>query len=67
MNPARVGYIRDAVEEHYGLTNTSSSSSSRTTTDNDPFTGLRFLDIGCGGGILSEVRLHRAICMLIQY
>lgn len=44
FNPVRVGYIRDQVTAHF---------------DRDPkklgcLSGLRILDIGCGGGILSE-------------
>ncbi|KAH8557008.1 S-adenosyl-L-methionine-dependent methyltransferase [Umbelopsis sp. PMI_123] len=40
MNPTRVSYIRDRI-----------STDSKETT---PFKGLRMLDIGCGGGLLSE-------------
>src|SRR5262245_2225878 len=44
FNPVRLGYIRDRAAERF---------------DRDPkqlgcLKGLRFLDIGCGGGILSE-------------
>ncbi|KAJ2957274.1 hypothetical protein NQZ79_g6977 [Umbelopsis isabellina] len=40
MNPTRVSYIRDRVApNNHGST---------------PFNGLRMLDIGCGGGLLSE-------------
>jgi 2-polyprenyl-6-hydroxyphenyl methylase / 3-demethylubiquinone-9 3-methyltransferase len=44
LNPVRLAYIRDAVCQQFGR---------------DPkligcLTGLRMLDIGCGGGILSE-------------
>ena len=44
LNPTRLAYIRNAVSAHYGL------KDNMTT----PFTGLRFLDIGCGGGLISE-------------
>jgi 2-polyprenyl-6-hydroxyphenyl methylase/3-demethylubiquinone-9 3-methyltransferase len=44
FNPVRLSYIRDTVIEHFGLDATSAK----------PFAGLRFLDIGCGGGLLSE-------------
>ncbi|CAM0134816.1 unnamed protein product [Umbelopsis sp. WA50703] len=40
MNPTRVSYIRDRVAP--------------STSKNTPFEGLRMLDIGCGGGLLSE-------------
>ena len=44
LNPCRLDYIRDAIAGHYGL--------DRKATR--PFEGLRILDIGCGGGLLSE-------------
>lgn len=44
MNALRVGYIRDQLVEHLGLEPGSLA----------PLRGLRALDIGCGGGILSE-------------
>lgn len=44
FNPVRLGFIRDTVELHFGL----DPSAKR------PFEGLRFLDIGCGGGLVSE-------------
>jgi len=40
MNPLRVSYIREQLEKNnYHL----------------PFSGLKILDIGCGGGVLTEV------------
>jgi 2-polyprenyl-6-hydroxyphenyl methylase/3-demethylubiquinone-9 3-methyltransferase len=44
LNPARLAYIRRALLRHFG----------RDDTARTPFTGLRVLDIGCGGGLLSE-------------
>jgi 2-polyprenyl-6-hydroxyphenyl methylase/3-demethylubiquinone-9 3-methyltransferase len=44
FNPVRLSYIRQAVLEHFG----------RDGASPKPFEGLRFLDIGCGGGLLSE-------------
>ena len=44
FNPVRLGYIRERAVAHFGL----DPASIR------PFEGLRFLDIGCGGGLLSE-------------
>jgi 2-polyprenyl-6-hydroxyphenyl methylase/3-demethylubiquinone-9 3-methyltransferase len=44
FNPLRVGYIRDHVAEHFG----------RDPARLDSLAGLRILDIGCGGGVLSE-------------
>jgi 2-polyprenyl-6-hydroxyphenyl methylase/3-demethylubiquinone-9 3-methyltransferase len=44
FNPVRLGYIRDAACRAF----------SRDAKRIDCLKGLRFLDIGCGGGILSE-------------
>jgi 2-polyprenyl-6-hydroxyphenyl methylase/3-demethylubiquinone-9 3-methyltransferase len=44
FNPVRLGYIRDKVIAHFG----------RDGSSRHPLEGLRFLDIGCGGGLLSE-------------
>jgi 2-polyprenyl-6-hydroxyphenyl methylase / 3-demethylubiquinone-9 3-methyltransferase len=44
FNPVRLAYIRDAVCRHFG----------RDAKRLDALEGLRVLDIGCGGGILSE-------------
>lgn len=44
MNPLRVGYIRDRAVAHFGQDEASVT----------PFDGLRIVDVGCGGGLLSE-------------
>jgi 2-polyprenyl-6-hydroxyphenyl methylase/3-demethylubiquinone-9 3-methyltransferase len=44
FNPVRLGYIRDEVVRHF-------SRDERSLT---PLKGLRLLDIGCGGGLISE-------------
>jgi 2-polyprenyl-6-hydroxyphenyl methylase / 3-demethylubiquinone-9 3-methyltransferase len=44
FNPVRLGYIRDRCAAHFG----------RDPNRLDSLAGLRMLDIGCGGGILSE-------------
>ncbi len=44
FNPVRLAYIRDRAAAHFG----------RDPKRLDSFAGLRILDIGCGGGILSE-------------
>lgn len=44
MNPVRLGYIAAQIAAEFG----------RDLTNPAPFGGLRILDIGCGGGLLSE-------------
>jgi 2-polyprenyl-6-hydroxyphenyl methylase/3-demethylubiquinone-9 3-methyltransferase len=44
FNPVRLGFIRDRAAEHFG----------RDPKGRGPFAGLKLLDIGCGGGLLSE-------------
>jgi 2-polyprenyl-6-hydroxyphenyl methylase/3-demethylubiquinone-9 3-methyltransferase len=53
FNPVRLGYIRDRVAAHFG----------HDPKRLDSLAGLRVLDIGCGGGILSEplARLGAAV------
>lgn len=44
IGPIRMGYIRDRAVQHFGL-----------EKDNlKPLEGLRVVDIGCGGGLVSE-------------
>jgi 2-polyprenyl-6-hydroxyphenyl methylase/3-demethylubiquinone-9 3-methyltransferase len=44
FNPVRLAFIRDHAAQHFG----------RDAKGTRPFAGLRLLDIGCGGGLLSE-------------
>jgi len=44
FNPVRIRYIRDKAAAHFG----------REANSHKPLEGLRVLDIGCGGGLLSE-------------
>jgi 2-polyprenyl-6-hydroxyphenyl methylase/3-demethylubiquinone-9 3-methyltransferase len=44
FNPVRLSFIRDQALYHFG----------RDALARRPFEGLRLLDIGCGGGLLSE-------------
>jgi len=44
MNPCRLDYITSQIAAEFG----------RDLTQHNPFEGLRLLDIGCGGGLLSE-------------
>jgi 2-polyprenyl-6-hydroxyphenyl methylase/3-demethylubiquinone-9 3-methyltransferase len=53
FNPLRLGYIRDLAAEHFN----------RDRKRLDSLAGLHIVDIGCGGGILSEplARLGAAV------
>lgn len=58
LNPVRIGYIRDWTVKHFrnhvsGVKNRDSQLSIRSL-EAKPLTGLNILDIGCGGGLLSE-------------
>ena len=44
FNPVRLAYLRETLCLHFG----------RDPRGDRPLTGLRILDIGCGGGLLSE-------------
>ena len=44
FNPVRLGFIREQALHRFG----------RDPAARKPFAGLRLLDIGCGGGLLSE-------------
>lgn len=48
FNPIRICFIRDAVIEHFAIDMTTNDAKLK------PFAGLKLLDIGCGGGLLSE-------------
>jgi len=53
LNPVRLGYIRNQAAAHFD----------RDPASLDSLKGLRILDIGCGGGVLSEplARLGAAV------
>ena len=57
MNPVRIRYILDTIQkEHPATTSTSTTNTSTTITKAPPFPlkDLKALDVGCGGGLLSE-------------
>lgn len=49
LNAFRIGIIEDVIRRHKQI----------DTDNNQPFQGLQVLDIGCGGGILSESMAKR--------
>lgn len=53
MNPLRLDYIKGQIVSHFGLAAKAKA----------PFAGLRLLDLGCGGGLLTEpmARLGAAV------
>ncbi|MGZ8409022.1 MAG: bifunctional 2-polyprenyl-6-hydroxyphenol methylase/3-demethylubiquinol 3-O-methyltransferase UbiG [Hyphomicrobium sp.] len=44
LNPTRIAYIRNRIAEHFG----------RDPLAPRPLDGLRILDVGCGGGLVTE-------------
>lgn len=44
INPTRIGYIKQHICEHFG----------KDVDSIRPFSGLKLLDIGCGGGLICE-------------
>ena len=44
FNPARIRYMRDRLAHHFD----------RNIKESSPFEGLSLLDIGCGGGLITE-------------
>lgn len=44
LNPVRIGFIRDTLAAHFN----------RDITAPQPLQGLNLLDVGCGGGLISE-------------
>jgi len=44
LNPVRLGFIRSAIDPHWGA----------AVDDHQPISGKRALDVGCGAGLLCE-------------
>jgi len=53
LNPLRIGYIRDRAAGHWR----------RDALSGSPLAGLMLLDIGCGGGLLSEPMARLGACV----
>ena len=54
FNPIRIGFIRRKIEEHFGLDKISSKRQILKQVQDDGTGDLTILDIGCGGGLISE-------------
>lgn len=54
LNPLRLAFIRRVATQHFG----------RDTRSLSPFTDLSLVDIGCGGGLLSEPLARQGFCVL---
>jgi 2-polyprenyl-6-hydroxyphenyl methylase / 3-demethylubiquinone-9 3-methyltransferase len=57
LNPIRIGYIRDQIAAHWPERQQAQAST-------QPLTGIRMVDIGCGGGLLSEPLARMGATML---
>lgn len=55
MNQLRVPWIRETMVNYKNLNNRpETSEEQKADSASEPLSGLRILDVGCGGGILSE-------------
>lgn len=55
MNAPRIKFIRDKFIEVLRDDNDDDGEVDKRIESGRPFEGYEFLDIGCGGGLLSEV------------
>lgn len=60
MNPVRVGYIKDKIASTIQDDSPNLVEGGRRlrTLGSRVLSGMKVLDIGCGGGLLSEVRVR---------
>ena len=56
MNKLRVSFIKNSLDHLH----------SQNTTLSKPLSGFRILDVGCGGGILSEVSSFKPIKLFLD-
>lgn len=54
LGPARLTFIRDEIVRHFAGDGAEASAPARSGSGLKPLAGLRILDIGCGGGLVSE-------------
>src|ERR1700742_3513270 len=54
INPVRVAYILDMVNAHFRKTDKADGQPESDIASTTPLKGLSMLDIGCGGGLLTE-------------
>lgn len=54
LNPLRLAFIRRVAVQHFG----------KEARALSPFVGLSLVDIGCGGGLLSEPLARQGFCVL---
>ena len=52
FNPIRISYIRNKIIEHFSANNSNQKSFDKKSAT--PFNGLKIIDIGCGGVLISE-------------
>ena len=57
MNPVRMQFLREKLTEV-------ALEEQGENLKRDVFEGLDILDVGCGGGLLSEVRTPRNLCYM---
>ena len=60
MNPVRMKFVREKLIEV--AQNEDMDTSQEAEHSGGVLTGLDVLDVGCGGGLLSEVQLERLLC-----